>query len=282
MTEGALLESVILFLNRLFKPPNVGGRESHEAYSKWEHLWGREVAKKYMEPTGDLRGKTVLDVGCGLGGKTVAYEEAGAREIVGVDILVENVAASKEYAMAHTNAGRSAFLASDAAQLPFSDGSFDTVVANDAMEHFSRPARALEEMQRITKRGGAVWIFFTPHFSPLGSHLYDYIYTPWCHVLFSRSQIKRAIERILPERRPEASREQLSEQVEKIMTSYDQDLNHMTVRWFLRIVKNTPSLRITFLELRPAKFGFLKPLTRVPMVRELVTGFVVCRLEKAG
>jgi ubiquinone/menaquinone biosynthesis C-methylase UbiE len=76
------------------------------------------------------------------------------------------------------------------------------------MEHFSEPEHALREMARVVKPGGAIWIFFTPHFSPLGSHLYDYIYTPWCHLLFTRGQLQSAIRTILRERTPDAPREQ--------------------------------------------------------------------------
>ena len=273
--------SAILFLNKLFRRPNVGGRESEEAYSRWEHRWGRELTKTFLEPAGDLDGKRVLDVGCGLGGKTVAYEEAGAASVVGTDILVDNTSASEEFARGNAS-GRSAFLTSDVAALPFPDGVFDTVIANDAMEHFSRPAEALAEMRRVTRRGGAIWIFFTPHFSPLGSHLYDYIYTPWCHLLFSPPQIERAITKILERRPADKNGKSVADRVQTIMTSYDQDLNHMSVRWFLRIVKEIPSLRISLLKLRPAKFGFLKPLTMIPIVRELFTGFVVCRIERTA
>jgi ubiquinone/menaquinone biosynthesis C-methylase UbiE len=273
------LDSLILLLNNVFRRPNVAGRESGEAYSRWEHRWGLETAQTYLEPAGDLEGKKVLDVGCGLGGKTVAYEERGATAVFGADILESNAAASQSYARETAAGDRSAFLAGDAAALPFENETFDTVVANDAMEHFARPAVALDEMRRVTRKGGAIWIFFTPHFSPLGSHLYDYIYTPWCHLLFSRSQIERAIRRVLAERGEVTGGEA---RVREIMRSYREDLNHMSVRWFRRIVTGMPSLRIAFLELRPAKFGILKPLTRVPLVRELVTGFVVCRLERVG
>jgi hypothetical protein len=64
------------------------------------------------------------------------------------------------------------------------------------------------------------------------------------------------------------------------MESYDRDLNHMSVHKFLNIVRSVKEVRLSTLELRPAKFSFLKPLTRVPGVRELVSGFVVCRLER--
>jgi len=268
---------VILWLNRVFRPPNVGGRESPEAYSRWEHHWGREFARIFMEPAGDLAGKRVLDVGCGLGGKTVAYAEAGAR-VVGTDLLEANALQSRTYALGEGRAIE--FFVADAAALPIRDGTFDTVVANDAMEHFSEPERALAEMGRALRPGGAVWVFFTPHYSPLGSHLYDYVYTPWCHLLFTRSQLRAAIRAVLRARMSAASAADVESRVGDIMESYDRDLNHMSIGRFLRIVKGTPGLKVSRLHLKPAKFRALKPMTYVPGFRELVTGFVTCRLER--
>lgn len=271
------MTALIVWLNRVFRPPHVGGRESAASYSEWEHHWGREFARTWMNPRHDLAGKRVLDVGCGLGGKTVAYAESGARA-VGVDLLAANVVQSRGYA--EVNGVVVDFFVADAAALPVRDGAFDTVVANDAMEHFADPAAALREMARAVDGGGAIWIFFTPHYSPLGSHLYDYVYTPWCHLLFTRRQLAAAIRRVLAERAPAQSREAIDARTGKIMASYDRDLNHMSIRRFLRIVRSVPSLRVSLLRLRPAKFGWLKPLTLVPGIRELVSGFVICRLER--
>lgn len=273
------MTSVILWLNRVFRPPHVAGRESAEAYSRWEHHWGREFARTFMEPAGDLAGKRLLDVGCGLGGKTVAYAEAGARA-VGTDIVEANAEQSRAYA---TAAGKPIeFFVADAAALPVRDGVFDTVVANDAMEHFAQPERALSEMCRTLRPGGAIWVFFTPHYSPLGSHLYDYVYTPWCHLLFTRAQLERAIRAVLHDRMRGEGDDRVEERVRAIMESYDRDLNHMSIERFLKIVARTPGVRISRLALKPAKFRALAPLTRVPGVRELVTGFVTCRLERAS
>jgi hypothetical protein len=66
------------------------------------------------------------------------------------------------------------------------------------------------------------------------------------------------------------------------MTSYDRDLNHMSIRWFLRIIRNVGGLRVSYLELRPARFKALEWVTRIPLMRELVTGFVICRLERTA
>jgi SAM-dependent methyltransferase len=271
------MTSIILWLNRVFRPPNVAGRESAEAYSRWEHHWGREFARAFMEPAGDLAGKRLLDVGCGLGGKTVAYAESGARA-VGTDIVEANVEQSRAYAE-----GRAIeFFVADAAALPVRDGVFDTVVANDAMEHFAEPERALSEMRRALRPGGAIWVFFTPHYSPLGSHLYDYVYTPWCHLLFTRAQLERAIRAVLRDRMRGESDGGVEERVRAIMESYDRDLNHMSIDRFLKIVARTPGVRVSRLVLKPAKFRALSPLTRVPGLREWVTGFVTCRLERVS
>ena len=271
---------MIVFLNKVFRPPGVGGRESAEAYSEWEYQWGRRLVQEYLEPAGDLKRKRILDIGCGLGGKTVAYEEAGAAEVFGADLLEANTIASVEYMSKKNPAFRGGFFASDAVRLPVADAAFDTVIANDAMEHFAEPAAALGEMARVTRPGGAIWLFFTPHFSPLGSHLYDYIYSPWCHLLFSPQRLRSAIGRVLEEREPDVAPEQIENKLDGIMTSYDRDLNHMSIRWFERIVRGRPEVRVSLRELKPAKFGFLRPLTHVPLVRELITGFVVCRLER--
>ncbi|UCH84528.1 MAG: methyltransferase domain-containing protein, partial [Candidatus Latescibacterota bacterium] len=172
------------------------------------------------------------------------------------------------------------FTVADAARLPFSDESFDTVVANDAMEHFAKPGAAVSEMVRVTKKGGAIWLFFTPHYSPLGSHLYDYVYTPWCHLIFRRRDLEGAIRNVLEERMPEDSEANIDNKLERIMASYDNDLNHMSIGWFHRIIKSHRELKIAFEERKPAKFQILKPLTRVPLAKELVTGTVACRLER--
>jgi len=233
-----------------------------------------------LEPAGDLAGKRVLDVGCGLGGKTMAYGEAGAKEVYGTDLSVENAGASARFAGKGDRRFRWGFFVADAARLPLEPQAFESVVANDAMEHFAQPENALVEMARVTRRGGAIWIFFTPHFSPLGSHLYDYVYTPWCHLIFRRKDLERAVTRILRDRHPEWAATELDLRSRQIMKSYDTDLNHMSIRRFDRMLARLPGFAVSLREHKPAKYAFLAPLTRIPLVRELFTGTVVCRLER--
>ncbi len=271
---------VIVWLNRIFRRPRVEGRESPEAYSEWEYRWGQTIVREYLEPAGDLRGKSVLDIGCGLGGKTIAYGEAGAKEIFGADLSIDHVRASQRFAGAVRRPFGWGFFVADAARLPSVEGTFDTVIANDAMEHFSGPERALREMIRVTRPGGAIWLFFTPHFSPLGSHLYDYIHTPWCHLLFRRGQLEGAVRSVLRGRNSGWKSEEVEAKVEAIMTSYDRDLNHMTIQRFRRMLAKSPDAAVTYSALKPAKYALLGFLTKIPIVQELIVGTVVCRLER--
>ena len=210
----------------------------------------------------------------------MAYGEAGAAEVFGADLAVGHAAASTEYAGRKKREFGWGFSVADASALPFPDRSFDTVIANDAMEHFAEPEPAVREMSRVTKKGGAIWLFFTPHYSPLGSHLYDYVYTPWCHLMFRRQSLKGAIRKVLRTREPECETAEIERKLGQIMTSYDNDLNHMSIGWFKRIIGNHPELKVVYEEFKPAKFTALKPLTRIPYVRELVTGTVICQLER--
>lgn len=271
----------IVWLNGVFRRPRVGGRESSAAYSDWEYRWGQALVREFLEPAGDLAGKRLLDVGCGLGGKTVAYGEGGAAEAYGTDLSAANAEASARFAGSGERSFRWGFFVSDAARLPAAGDVFDVVVANDAMEHFAEPAAALGEMARVTKPGGAIWVFFTPHFSPLGSHLYDYLYTPWCHLLFRRGDLELAVGEVLRRRFPERSRGEIESKTMEVMRSYDTELNRMSVGRFRRIVSRFPELEVTYEELRPAKFRSLGFLTRLPLARELFTGTVICRLARA-
>ncbi|MCU0639584.1 MAG: class I SAM-dependent methyltransferase, partial [Candidatus Krumholzibacteria bacterium] len=145
---------LIYRIDRIFLRPRVGGRESAPAYSEWEYRTGMALVERYPAYFGGIGGGRLLDIGCGLGGKTVVYAEKGAGALVtGVDIDPLNCAGAASFAGVR---GRRIDVAcGDARALPFRDGSFDFVVANDSMEHFSDPAKALGEIARVTRKGGS-------------------------------------------------------------------------------------------------------------------------------
>ncbi len=273
MTAKSFIASFVYAFDRLMPRPRVGGRESSEAYSLWEYRVGKSILESYADRLGDLSGKRVLDIGCGLGGKTVAYAEAKAR-VTGVDLSAENIAKCSVFARAR--GVEAAFAAGDAERLPFAGGSFDAVIANDSLEHFANPEGALGELARVLAPGGSIFLFFTPWGSPLGSHLYDYIRTPWCHLIFPEWLLRELLERELARRGEADPRAGAG----RLMEEYHRELNKITVRRYHRILEGAANLDIAFEDLKPPKYSWLAPLARVPLAGELFTGTVVGILKK--
>jgi hypothetical protein len=112
--------------------------------------------------------------------------------------------------------------------------------------------------------------------------LYDYIYIPWCHLLFTRSQLRAAVMDAVASRRDEFPGDDPARKADRVMENFDRDLNRLSVRRFFTMVKDHPSLAITYKEFQPPKYSFLRALNRVPLVRELFTGSLICRLQKRG
>src|SRR5579864_5057254 len=69
---------------------------------------------------------------------------------------------------------RDGFVCADAAALPFATASFDAIISNHSLEHFERLNDALEEMGRVAKTHGAMFIA-VPDASTLADGLYRWL-----------------------------------------------------------------------------------------------------------
>jgi SAM-dependent methyltransferase len=103
----------------------------------------------------------VLAVGCGDGSEAAVLADLLGCEVVGVDIA-DNF---------HPDArARVELVVADAAELPFTDSSFDLVFSFHALEHVSRPIEAIGEMRRVVRDVGGLWVG-TPNRSRLVGYL---------------------------------------------------------------------------------------------------------------
>lgn len=279
---GLGLELVVR-ANRLFPRPRIYGRESEEAYSKWEYETGKAIFLQHFGAA-VLQGARLLDVGCGLGGKTVWYAESGTRQVVAVDLAWEHVRQTARFAADRGVADRIGVARADAMRLPFAAATFDVVTANDSMEHFADPAAALRELARVLRPGGRLCLYFTPWRSPLGSHLYDHVKIPWCNIVLSRPLLYATLERaVRDEERARGGSDaeaRAAERYREIVHYYENDVNGITVRRFAEIVAHEPALRARRIHYEPPKFKFLRPLLRLPPLREYLAGLVFAELER--
>ena len=109
---------------------------------------------------GDLRGRRVLDVGCGTGRLATALADEAHAKVWGIDASSEMVAVARETAPGGVGVRRG-----DAGRLPFRDGWFDRVVMSLVLHLLDRPA-ALAEARRVVPADGRVAIstFHPAHF----------------------------------------------------------------------------------------------------------------------
>ncbi len=92
----------------------------------------------------------ILDIGCGAGAALSFCHERGLR-CFGFDISQRAIRLSQLKAEAGVTT-----LVADGERLPFGSQSFDIVSSLGSIEHFSSLHRGLEEINRVTKRGGQV------------------------------------------------------------------------------------------------------------------------------
>lgn len=117
---------------------------------------GISILKSFDELLPDLRNKSILDIGCGIGMYFPFFYQKGAVELVGVDVG-ENLLAMARKLCPYTKA-----VLSSADALPFSNECFDVIISMGLLEHFSDPQPVLKEWVRCLKRGGTL-IIETPN-----------------------------------------------------------------------------------------------------------------------
>jgi ubiquinone/menaquinone biosynthesis C-methylase UbiE len=99
----------------------------------------------------DLTGKRVLDVAGGDGYWAGQARKRGA-DAVSIDL------ARGKMLYGRTLKHNPALIECDALKLPFADGSFDALLSVCAIEHFDDGGKALDEMSRILKPGGELFM----------------------------------------------------------------------------------------------------------------------------
>jgi SAM-dependent methyltransferase len=107
----------------------------------------------------------ILDVGCGTGGAALTLARHG--RAVALDRSPESFRLSMDRPYTHR------VVASAAAPLPFSEGSFDVVCALDILEHLDDDAATARELYRVCKTGGHV-IAYVPAYSFLWGYNDEY------------------------------------------------------------------------------------------------------------
>jgi 2-polyprenyl-3-methyl-5-hydroxy-6-metoxy-1,4-benzoquinol methylase len=102
-------------------------------------------------PFEEIRGKKVLEIGCGMGLHSELMARSGAI-LSAIDLSPTSVEATKNrFALKNLKGD---ILKADAEHIPFPDQSFDFVWSWGVIHHSSRTARIVREISRVLKPGG--------------------------------------------------------------------------------------------------------------------------------
>lgn len=276
-------KKLILALNHLFPkqrhPLNLNN-DGVKTYAEWQFEKGEETIKVFLKKYTKeemFRGKRVLDMGCGAGGKSLFYASCGAEHVTGVDIIPRYAEESAALSAKLGLSDKFTFVCASADAMPFEDASFDTVIMNDFMEHISNPEAALGEAFRLLAPGGRIYVNFPPYYHPFGLHMSDAINIPWVHAFFSEKALIAAYRHLVKGLPDEEERLSLRLSKRPDGTEYVGYVNKMSIKRFKKILKAMNIIPVYYDEL-PLR-GFLKPLARFPLTREAFVRMAVCVIE---
>lgn len=141
-----------------------------------EHVVRYEFTRPY------IRGKTVVDLGCGSGYGSNLIKSSGARTVYGIDIDKDAITyAEKNYALEGIH-----FIQNPAEKTGLPDNSVDVVITFETIEHVDNAETLITEIRRILKRNG-ICILSTPNKE------YSYNDNPYHVKEFTPSELKKLL-----------------------------------------------------------------------------------------
>ncbi|MFP6745306.1 MAG: methyltransferase domain-containing protein [Alphaproteobacteria bacterium] len=103
----------------------------------------------------DIAGKSVLDVGCGVGGVDIALvRNHGAASVHGIDIEQPLIDSAVARAAREGLSDRITYQKVTPGRFPFADESFDLVFSKDAMIHIPDKPALFADVNRVRRPGG--------------------------------------------------------------------------------------------------------------------------------
>jgi SAM-dependent methyltransferase len=280
-----VLRNVWQLYRRWSPPPPASARnDSREAYIRWQFETSEGLFGMY--PNFDIQGKSVLEIGCGTGGRAAWLATGGAARVVAIDINAHEIETAREMCpkLFPEIQGKVEYLASEEGDLlPL--GEFDVVLLVDAMEHVVSPPAMMRLAHHYTAPGGKFYFSVLGWFHHSGSHMGI---LPFANVFFSdetllnftRWKVSRPgyklglFDSVPPTKRWEG--------LYDLRDRPDEHLNKITVREIKRLVKYSifSQTTMTVCGFRHGPARWFNPLRHVPVLQEMFHSYVVVECRK--
>ena len=111
-----------------------------------------EVLQRWVPD--EIRGRDLVDLGCGGGLLSEPLARMGAR-VIGIDISGRSLQVAREHAAEFR--ARPRYLCADVRRTPLASRSYQGVLLADVLEHLNDPRTAIREASRLLQPGG--WLY---------------------------------------------------------------------------------------------------------------------------
>lgn len=262
-------------------------RYNYEEKYPFEEIYFKKLNLREL-----LKDKTVLDLGCFTGGRSMAWvKRYSIKKMHGID--VDNIYIESAQLLANKMGIDAHFQVAYGEELPFNDNSFDAIITFDTFEHVRNLRTVLEECWRVLKEDGILICSFPQYLSPFEHHLGFVTKTPCIHWFFKNTDINEVYYKIIEERGDEAYWYKPSSSVlegwEKLAT-----INGTSIKEFRKMIKELgwqiyfqnpiPIFRTGRLFNKYLIFKLLsscfKVFTKLPYLEELFSERIVYILKK--
>ena len=167
------MKAAVSYKGRLFRSKKRKDRfSSYQNYAQYEYELAKRVIIPLLKRWGvEFGQKRLLDIGCGLGGGTIAFSQVGSTA-TGLDIRDDLVREARSFARARK--ANTTFVKGDVCSenIVKRIGKHEIVILRDVMEHIPKEKRnrLLSNITKILTEKGICFVSFPPYFSPFGGH----------------------------------------------------------------------------------------------------------------
>lgn len=148
----ALYESIVERLKQQGKPLDKISRQDISGVDEF-HVRGAEVSRELAQEI-PMKGKLVLDVGCGIGGPARMLATEFNCQVIGIDLNHDFIDAALKLTKLLKLEDKVSFQQANALELPFADHSFDLVWTQHVQMNIEDKETFYEEIHRVLKPGG--------------------------------------------------------------------------------------------------------------------------------
>lgn len=132
-------------------------QEWHRRYAQ-QAGWTQDIRRYIFAQVNMERARRVIEIGCGTGAILTEVENIVPLGLHGLDIQHQNIRLAQE------NAPLARLTTGDALDLPYAAASFDVTICHFLLLWVRDPARAIQEMRRVTRPGGYVVALAEPDY----------------------------------------------------------------------------------------------------------------------